>query len=117
MNNQKESQLLTTRIAKASNISRMLPVIQTTPQLLRYELSLRPRRRPLHLLRRHFSLQYLTSSQFLAQLLRQTIGRPQHKQILLGRPLDLRNFAGCSGLSAFFAKCRDCLNKPRLRKP
>ena len=35
--------------------------------------------------RRHFSEQYLTSSQFLAQALRQTISRPQRKQILRGK--------------------------------
>ena len=33
---------------------------------------------------RHASEQYLTSSQFLAQLLRQVISRPQTMQILLG---------------------------------
>ena len=35
-------------------------------------------------LARHASEQYLTSSQFLAQLLRQVISRPQTMQILLG---------------------------------
>ena len=33
---------------------------------------------------RHASEQYLTSSQFLAQLLRQVISRPQTMQVLLG---------------------------------
>ena len=35
-------------------------------------------------LARHASEQYLTSSQFLAQLLRQVISRPQTTQVLLG---------------------------------
>ena len=35
-------------------------------------------------LARHASEQYLTSSQFLAQLLRHVISRPQTMQILLG---------------------------------
>ena len=35
-------------------------------------------------LARHASEQYLTSSQFLAQLLRQVISRPQTAQVLLG---------------------------------
>lgn len=37
------------------------------------------------LLARQASEQYLTSSQFFAQLLRQTISRPQAMQVLLGR--------------------------------
>ena len=53
----------------------------------------------LYLLLRHFSEQYLTSSQFLAQLLRHTIGLLQQAHIFEGRPFDLRNFNGVLAVS------------------
>ena len=53
-------------------------------------------------LARQASEQYLTSAQFLAQLLRQVISRPQVTQILLGND-DLLPLNPVASLGAFFA--------------
>ena len=54
---------------------------------------------------RQRSLQYKTWSQFLAQLLRQTMGRPQTKQGFCGRPclLPLNPVGGGILISFLFA--------------